>query len=259
MKLALSIFALLVSVPAALAAEPAAPATPPKKPAVQGTPAPATPAVKAPAAAPAKAQVKRPAVTKQQTKVFRPAAAPAPVTEPGRFLVGLAGGYHYGIGDVKSPSAEADLGYLLDVLDNSLSVGLSGGWYTASEIEKVVDSHIGPFENEWHLTAIPLALNALYWHRFSNDLTFVGGAGLEYVLATFTFESRNALGDIDPEDVTSGAAIGTRLQGGVRYAMGPGAITGMIKYSTSNIKNDLSELTGDLGGMAVVAGYEFAF
>lgn len=189
--------------------------------------------------------------------VAKPAVVEPPVID--RFYMAIAGGYYYGIGDIKSPHAEFTFNYLLPLLDNSISIGLAAGWYTGTEIEKKNDDYFGPYENEWHMTALPVALNGLYWYRFSPGLTFLGGAGLEYVPAEFTFESRNSLGDIDPKDVINGAAIGSRLTAGVRYTLGPGAILGNLKYSTSNIKNDFSEFTGDLGGLSLVAGYEFGF
>ncbi len=196
-------------------------------------------------------------VTPRPVEIDAGAALAGPaVGEPERFAVGLNAGYLYGIGDVRSPQATLRLGYLLPVLDDALAVTFGAGWYSGSELERRTDPLIGNFENEWHLMAIPLNLNVEYWLPLE-PMFLVGGAGLEYVVARFTFESRSELGTIDPEDVTTGAAIGTRLYGGLRWPLGPGHLTGVVNWSSSNIRNDFSEFTGDMGGISLLVGYEF--
>ncbi len=175
-----------------------------------------------------------------------------------RFFAGADVGYLYGIGDVRSPNAEVKFGYRTPWLNNALAFSATGGWYATSEIEQKRDVLIGAYENEWHLTAIPISLNAEYWLPLPSMIVY-GGLGFEYVSASFTFESRSDLGVIDPLDTTSGNAFGTRFFGGVRRTMGPGDLVGTLKYSTTNISNDFSELTGDLGGFSLLVGYAFNF
>lgn len=205
---------------------------------------------------PAPAPVRK---TDPQKPVMKAEPKPPPAPEPARIHFGSSFGYLYGVGDVRSFHVEVAAGYLLPVAGNALDVNLTAGYYTSSEREPKTDPLIGDFETEWHLLAIPMALNIEYWYWHTSQLALFGGLGFEYTYAKFDFASRSALGPIDPVDVTTGGAIGTRLQTGVRLGVGPGDILGKLKYTTSNIRNEIQQHTGDLGGVALLIGYEIRF
>lgn len=219
---------------ALLAAAPVASPTPAAKAAV--TPKPAVTSTPAPTPTPA------------------PASPSSTLADPDLGRVGSVGaalGFAL-TGGKLGPTTGFALSFRRSVMP-SLVVGLEVGYTQASASGTLSNPGLPPGQGyKVAVTTVPIVATALY-HRIVGPVWIVAGGGP--VVAPVTSKA-SAGGGTNTE---TGTAFGVELVAGTEFPLGPGALSGDLRYRYLSASGIKSTGSGNLGGPGVQFGYRVRF
>jgi hypothetical protein len=166
--------------------------------------------------------------------------------------IGIKAGLVTNLGPFLGPGLGLELGVRLPVWDGRVSLVLATGTHGFSEARRLESSSLGGIQVDNRVLVWPVELNLLF--RLLPDYPFSPylSAGGGYFLVWQTLET-DALGTQSYRD----GLVGFQGAAGLELRLGPGVILLEGRYQYANLDAPANEggVTGQVGGLQVLAGY----